>query len=251
MGSNINGFQNENNIINYLNNSKYNELNSNIQKFIKFLYPKVKSDDIIYAFPGIIGQKPDMIININSITKYISIKIGNGNSVHQESIDLFINFLTSLNLSERAKIELLKYHWADGTTNGTGKIRVSSAEYKLSHQKELRIINNEVNKSEFLRPIATRILFKGKDYNYDLVDAIYYGDVLNGHWASRSEILRYFTSRNFYSDSIHFGPLNYQIWNRCLNLNPNTENRRSVMQVKWGSLLQDLMNIESERDNNE
>ena len=33
------------------------------------------------------------------------------------------------------------------------------------------------------------------------------------------------------------------------NFNPNTENRRRVMQVKWGSLLNDLLIIERNRKN--
>ena len=83
MGSNTNGFQNETDIIGYLNESTYNSLNDNMKKFIKFLYPSVKDNDIVYAGSGINGQKPDMIINVNNDKKYISIKIGTGNSVHQ------------------------------------------------------------------------------------------------------------------------------------------------------------------------
>lgn len=251
MSSNTNGFQNENDIIGYLDNSKYCSLNKNMKQFIRFLYPTINDDDIIHAQSGISGQKPDMILNVNNIKKYISIKIGSGNSVHQESIDLFIDFLTALNISLNSKIELLKYHWGDGTIDGTGKNRISSSEYKSTHQNELNLINNEVNKKNALEKIATRILFRGKNESFDLVDVIYYGDINTGHWASREEILDYFTSNTFNSDSIHFGPLSYQIWNRCLNFNPNTENRRSVMQVKWGSLLQDLINIENGRDENE
>ena len=58
-------------------------------------------------------------------------------------------------------------------------------------------------------------------------------------------------NNKFAINSIHFGPLTYQIWNRCLNFNPNTENRRNVMQVKWGSLERDLLIIEKERVENE
>ena len=56
-----------------------------------------------------VGQKPDIIIEINNKRKNVSIKKGSGNSVHQEDIDLFIDFLTTLNISEKAKNELLKY----------------------------------------------------------------------------------------------------------------------------------------------
>ncbi len=39
------------------------------------------------------GQKPDMIITINNVIKRISIKKGTGNSVHQEKVDVFVEFL--------------------------------------------------------------------------------------------------------------------------------------------------------------
>ena len=93
-----------------------------------------------------------------------------------------------------------------------------------------------------------RFIFQGKSLEYDIVDVIYYGDIEKGHWASKEEIFDYIINNKFYSDSIHFGPLNYQIWNRCLNFNPKTENRRAVMQIKWPSLLQDILNIERKRN---
>ena len=90
---------------------------------------------------------------------------------------------------------------------------------------------------------------QGKSDDYDIVDALYYGNVNEGHWASKDEIIEYVVNNTFNLNSIHFGPLTYQIWNRCLNFNPNTENRRRVMQVKWGSLLNDLLIIERNRKN--
>ena len=229
MGSNTSGFQNETDLISALSNKLYAELNDNLKKFISFLFPQVNNNDKIKCYSGMVGQKPDIIIEINNKRKNVSIKKGSGNSVHQEDIDLFMDFLTTLDISEEAKIELLKYHWADGTTDGSGKIRVSSAEYKAEHQKEIDLINSELNKR----------------------DVVYYGTINEGHWATKDEIIKYMLNNKFAINSIHFGPLTYQIWNRCLNFNPNTENRRNVMQVKWGSLERDLLIIEKERVENE
>lgn len=148
MGSNTSGFQNETDLISVLSNKLYAELNDNLKKFISFLFPQVNNNDKIKYYSGMIGQKPDIIIEINNKRKNVSIKKGSGNSVHQEDIDLFMDFLTTLDISEETKIELLKYHWADGTTDGSGKIRVSSAKYKAEQQKEIDLINNELNKKE-------------------------------------------------------------------------------------------------------
>lgn len=247
LGSNLSGFENEYDLRESLSNKTYEELNNNLKNFVHFLFPNVKCNDRINCYKGLSGQKPDIVIKVNNSKKNISIKKGSGNSVHQEDIDSFIDFLATLNISDKAKIELIKYHWADGTTDGKGKIRVSSAEYKSNHKEEIRLINNELNEKDILVKIITRILFKGKSDSYEEVDAIYYGNEEKGLWASKDEIINYIVTNKFSNNSIHFGPLTYQIWNRCLNFNPKTENRRNVMQVKWGTIEFDLSKIMEER----
>jgi hypothetical protein len=251
MGSNKSGFRNENSLIDELNGKKIIELNDNLKRFILFLFDSVSDEDTVNACSGKKGQKPDLIIKINDNIKKVSVKIGAGNSVHQESIDLFMDFLSSIGISENIKGEILKFHWGDGTIDGTGKNRISSAEYKIANTYAIQLINREVNEKKVLEKFVNRVLFQGKSLDFDIVDAIYYGNSQNGHWAKREEVVNYIVSNKFDSDSIHFGPLNYQIWNRCLNFNPKTENRRSVMQVKWASLLEDIINIEQRRNDNE
>ena len=251
MGSNTNGFENESNLIDYLNGKRYFELNDNFKKFIRFIFGEVNKESKIKACSGKSGQKPDLIIEIDDVKKYVSVKVGTGNSVHQEEIEMFMNFLNTLPISEVSKIELLKFHWADGTYDGTGKIRVSSAEYKKEHAEEIKLINREVNKKEVLPIIINRVLFQGKSNLYEPAEYIYYGDINMGQWASKEEIINYILNNSFSNNSIHFVPLSYQIWNRCLNFNPNTEDRRNVMQIKWGSLAADLLIIESERNESE
>lgn len=251
MGSNTAGFQNEYNLIEYLNNKTLNELNNNMRNFILFLYPNITIDDKIIARSGKKGQKPDLEIIVDNNIKRVSVKKGNGNSVHQENVNLFMDFLVSLNIDENVKIELLKYHWSDGTTDGSGKIRVSSANYKKSNKMQIEKINYELNKPQILNKIIERLLFQGKSSEYDRADYVYHGTIENGKWASAEEIIKYICNNDFNSNSVHFGPLSYQIWNSCLNWNPKMENRRNVMQSKWGSLLSDLIKIESERINNE
>lgn len=249
MGDNTSGFENEDEIIQYLNNRRIKDLNRNIKKFIVFMFKSLDEEDVIYALPGKSGQKPDMIITINNNIKRVSIKKGTGNSVHQEKIEVFIEFLTSINIPNYLINELIKFHWGDGTIDGTGDKRISSLEYKKKFLKEIKEINKEFNKEENLKQFIDRFIMRGKSIEYDTVDTVYYGNVTEGHWATREEIIEYTANNRFELDSIHFGPLTYQIWNRCLNFNPNTENRRQVMQIKWGSLFNDLLSIERNRKN--
>lgn len=249
MGDNTSGFKNEDALIEYLNSKKIKDLNSNMKDFIFFIFGNIDEENIIQATSGKSGQKPDMIITINNVIKRISIKKGKGNSVHQEKVDVFVEFLESINISNETINKLLKFHWGDGTSDGTGSQRISSSDYKQQFPEEIEMINKEFNKEKNIKEFIYRFIMQGKSDDYDIVDALYYGNVNEGHWASKDEIIEYVVNNIFSLDSIHFGPLTYQIWNRCLNFNPNTENRRRVMQVKWGSLLNDLLIIERNRKN--
>lgn len=249
MGDNTSGFENEDELIEYLNSKKIKDLNSNMKDFIFFIFGNIDEENIIQATSGKSGQKPDMIITINNVIKRISIKKGTGNSVHQEKVDVFVEFLKSINISNETINKLLKFHWGDGTSDGTGSQRISSSDYKQQFPEEIEMINKEFNKEKNIKEFIYRFIMQGKSDDYDIVDALYYGNVNEGHWASKDEIIEYVVNNIFNLNSIHFGPLTYQIWNRCLNFNPNTENRRRVMQVKWGSLLNDLLIIERNRKN--
>ena len=249
MGNKSSGFKNENNIIEYIDKKKIKDLNENMKKFILYIFNIKNEDAIIQATSGEKGEKTDIIIKINDEIKRVSVKIGSGNSVHQENIDVFVEFLKSINIPENIIYELLKYHWGDGTSDGTGTERISGPEYKRKFPEEIKTINTELNKKENLKLFIDRFIIQGKSSDYHSIDVLYYGDINEGHWAKKEEIIEYIVNNIFKMKSIHFGPVTYQIWNRCLNFNKNTENRRRVMQIKWASLYKDLLVIERNRKN--
>ena len=76
MGDNTSGFENEDELIEYLNSKKIKDLNSNMKDFIFFIFGNIDEENIIQATSGKSGQKPDMIITINNVIKRISIKKG-------------------------------------------------------------------------------------------------------------------------------------------------------------------------------
>lgn len=249
MGNNSSGFRNEDEIIECLNDKKVSELNSNLKEFINFLFPNVNEGLRIRASSGKRGQKPDMIIDIDNEIKKVSIKKGSGNSVHQENVDVFIKFLSSINIPNDIINELLRFHWGDGTCDGTGTIRMSGKDYIREFANEIEKINEKFNQKDNLKHFINRFIIQGKSKEYDEIDSIYYGNACKGHWANRKEIMDYIINDKFKVNSIHFGPLTYQTWNRCVNFNPKTENRRKVMQIKWASLFSDLVAIERSRNN--
>ena len=86
-GDNSSGFANENEIIDYLNNTKYvDNLNSNFKAFLSFLFSQNLNGKTVSAYKPTGQVKPDIGIIIDENEKYVSVKKGSGNSVHQEQL---------------------------------------------------------------------------------------------------------------------------------------------------------------------
>ncbi len=237
------GFVNEKDLVDALNNKSYTDLNANLQHFCLDIFNN-KLDTTPLIVSKISGNsKPDIMITHKNVTKYISIKKGSGNSVHQEKIDVFTKYLESIGVSKSNINNLLLFHYGDDTINDTGKIRYDARECAEKYTKQIEALNNELNGKEILTKILDRILFTGNVENGHTVDYIYHGDLNNGLWASRDEIYKYFLSNKFISKTVHFASLTYQVWGRNEKREALHPERRYVMQVKWSQILIDLKNI--------
>lgn len=76
MNPKITGFQNEAKIATALHLKKMKELNPLYQTFIEDLFPNRKPEDIIECHQDYNQKKYDIVITINGIKKYVSIKMG-------------------------------------------------------------------------------------------------------------------------------------------------------------------------------
>ena len=245
IGDNSDGFANETEIINYINSKQYFEnLNDNMQEFISFLF---ECDDLygckMYASKPTGMVKPDIAIRIDNVTKYISVKKGAGNSAHQEKLPVFENYLRNSGIESRIIAYLKEFHYGDGSTDGNGGNRISASEWISSNYSKVASINHAFDNTDFLVSFFDRVLFVGNVSPAPIVDAIFHGNINNALWANRDEIIDYLLEQNNTSTTIHFSNLNYQVWNRNLNYNPNIVDRRHVMQIKWASLGDDLSRI--------
>lgn len=65
----ISGIDNEKNIVGAINNKQYCELNKNLQKFIKELFPEIKENDVVKvnSLGGIYKRDLEIIYNNKSI----------------------------------------------------------------------------------------------------------------------------------------------------------------------------------------
>ena len=183
--------------------------------------------------PEVYSMRNEIMNKIGNVIKRVSIKKGIRNSVHAEPISEFIHFLISNNMPRDMVINFLKYHYADGTTNGTGSVRMSASEYKKAHQSEIDEINGFINNDSFLRKCIDRFILRGRN-SCDMVDVLIYGVPNDFIWIKAKDIYNILLHhKDDYSTGIHFSNLFYQPLNRCLNNNSKYEKCRFISQLKW------------------
>lgn len=237
------GIKKEEEFAQYLNGKKYKELNDNLKCFIKFIYKDIDEDGLIKCEKLKTKDKTDVIINYNSISKNISLKSGKGVSIHVESIISFVAFLKNIRINENIINYYLKYHYGDDSLNGSGKVRFSAEEAKTRYEKEILVFNKYVNHNNIIIKAVNRFLFDGVTGD-NRADYIYYGDINNGIWCSKNEIINYFV-KNKSMDLIapHFSGLTIQNWCRNIVYNKRMESHREYIQIKWFNIVDDITKI--------
>ena len=246
--SKITGKNNEYEFVNYLNGKRISELNPMFRGLIDELFPNEQTNSIIKSWQNHYKEKADIFIKINEKMKGISIKKGYKNSVHVERISDFIHFLIENNIDRETVIEYLKYHYADGSTNGKGIKRISVEEYKKDNQLKIDKINKVLNDEKIIKKAIDRFVTRGKNTDY-FISAIIYGEIDDFIWATKEQIEAIILSKkDVYSSAVHFGALTCQPKNRCLNYNPLYEKDRFCIQIKWYNIFDDIIEYLSNKN---
>lgn len=99
-GNNQHGFQNEIELVNALNQGK-DKLNKNLKQFIKYIcdheHINFEQIKIIHAdYESNNKLKQDLYLYLDEYRYNISLKLGKGNSVHQEKCEDFVNYLQTI-----------------------------------------------------------------------------------------------------------------------------------------------------------
>lgn len=234
----MNGLKNEYQIMQLMNGKRISELDIMSKEFILDLFDNdnLNENNLVKSFVDYNDKKYDIVIIINNTVKRVSIKMGVKNSVHVEGISSFIHFLISNGVNRQNVIEYLKYHYADGTTNGSGVNRISSLEYKKNNQRKIDTLNKQLNTKKILLNAIDRFLLKGRN-NDNLIDVILYGRPNDFIWIKTKDIKKIILSKkDHYSTSVHFSNLVVQPFDRCLNQNKKYEKKRFCVQLKWYDL---------------
>ena len=236
------GIQNEHEFVEYFNKRKVKELNPMANDFIKSIFPNVIENDIIYAIPRLDKGKTDFILIINEIEKKISLKKGYSNSIHLEKIESFVNFLRNIGINEETIKLFIKFHYEDGSLDGSGENRLSSENYKQLYQNKIDKINLEFNKEDIIKKAINRFIISGR--YHDNVDVLVHGTIYDFFWINKEEIFKIMLAKkDNYSTDVHFGLLYCQPWTRNLQYKQSDEYKREYVQIKWHNLLDNIIEI--------
>lgn len=243
MANNSHGYTNEEEIINCLNGKKINELNTNLQNFLKFIAKQNIAPETNIIAKKIAGtSKEDIIISFLGESYTVSIKMGEANSVHQEKVDDFTNYLENNFEFDKLTTSFIKlFIWGDGTYDGSGQLseRKSAKILANCYSEQIKNLSDKFNSIKV--DLLDRFIFKNS------VNYIYYGNFSSGIWASREEVLEYINNSDFRNRAVlSIGVLTFQAWNRSLS--GTSDHKRGVIQLKWGTLSKDLEQIRGEND---
>ena len=246
----MDGFKNEFQFVLKLNNKKVGELNPLLKEFVCGLFYGINDKMIIKSWRNHYQQqKTDVMIKIGQVIKGISIKMGSRNSVHVESLNNFIDFLSQNDIPQDIIEIYIKYHYGDGTLDGSGFNRLSSKEYTINHKKEINILNKYLSNKELIEKATKRFILFGNNSEYS-IDAIVYGTPEDFLWLTPKEIIKtQIDNKDKYSTAPHIGNLYIQPLGRCLNRNFKYSYTRKYIQIKWYSLFDDIVYIMNEKIN--
>lgn len=258
IGDNSHGDRNERNIVDELNNRTYKDLNLNLKEFVKYVCNCKDIDfdnnaKINAKYESNSRLKQDFYLYINHKKIYVSVKMGSGNSVHQEKCEDFISYIkSSFNASEDICNAWRLFLWADGTLDGSGskekdsdgniKSRFSASQFKMLFPEEREMLQQFLNDNQ--KKLIEHFLFVGR--HNSRVDFIYHGTPEHGSWISKDAILDFQINNALCFDEnnrscLTVGKMSIQSWN--ISRKGNTEHKRGQLQVKYGKMLDDFTSL--------
>ena len=122
--------------------------------------------------------------------------MGKRNSVHCESVEKFVKFLENLEIRKDIINEILRFHYSDGTVDGTGQIRQSVVEYKHDNEESINLINYELAKKHIITAAVNRFLVQGTQNRANKIDLLIYGIPTNFFFATPNELNKYMQKKN-------------------------------------------------------
>lgn len=234
------GYQNELDFVELFNNKYLDELDNNSQKFLKELFDQeIESDEKIISWKNKATQKIDIYIKYKKQVKGISLKCGNSNSMHCESIQNFKAYLEKLRIPYKIIDKYVSYHYGY-MKNENNKIdcskKLSSYEYKILYQEEINTFNESINKTRIIIDMIDRFIVRGNNSDYD-IDALISGTIDNYNWILKYELydLILENPRNNYT-SPHIACMTIGPKKRDLDNNSKNSKERYLVAIRLNNI---------------
>ena len=242
------GIQNEENFVKQMDGKLFSELNKNLQLFMFYLFPKMNKAEPFHCYMTENFCKPDIVIYQDKEYRYISVKYGHAETVHNESILTFVEFLRNCQISEETIESYLLYHYGDGTTDGTGKERMDSVMTRFTYDERIKKMNAELNSSKaFIKEFADRTMFQGVNPQASRADFLYHGDPTKGVFISRDQFMKHIDRKNwdFMDRCVHIGPLVIRPHARYAGKEILNEKHRHTVAVNYPGIVSDMLYIQN------
>lgn len=240
------GYQNEVDFVNYFNGRYFNDFDDNSKRFLHDLFDGNISNDIpLKAWKNRINQKADFFIRYKNYIKCISLKCGNNNSIHHESIQDFRLYLESLNIPYKVIEYYVSYHYGyakDDNGNTDFSKRLSANDYKQLYQEQLDIFNSYINKTRIIIDMIDRFLVKGKNSEYD-IDIFVSGTIDDFNWIKKHDLYDLILSkRKLKFTSPHCSCMTFGPKKRNLDNLSNCK-ERYIVAVRWNFIKEEIDNF--------
>ena len=175
IGDNSAGFDNEREISSALNNHLYDSINANLRHFLDDMFKGYSlSGKWVHATTISQRMKPDFYVTVDGVPegRYVSVKMGSGNSLHQESLESLVNYLESKNVPESVIEDLKRYHWSDGTTDNTGLERLPAKTFAKNNPALVTRLNEYFNQEQIRKLLIDAFGNKQNEFVEAIIDDI-------------------------------------------------------------------------------
>ena len=244
------GTQKELEMVMNLDGKKVGELSNNLRTFMQALFGILDNEEIVHCSKIEEFIKPDFVVTYKENKKYVSMKSGRAETIHQENIKTFILFLRSLGISKRTQQTILLYQYGDGTLDGSGKERMDYNKLRLVLEERIQEANEELNSSkEIIMKVMERCLFVGNLENAIPIDCVYFGDYRFGVTATVNQMRKYITRKSFHwMKNLHIGPIQLRPHARYINKDIKHPEAREKLECYWANFSSDIDYISSRYD---
>ena len=240
--SSTNGYVIEEEMCLALHNKKVKDLSEHLRFILEEMFGPLEADEKIECYPSKSFIKPDIFIYYKKMMRGVSIKSQDSDVLHDEYVDTFVNYLKEIGVSEKTRNTILLYQYGDGTTNGTGKVRLNGDQVRRKYAALLEEAKQELTgNTKIIIKVVERVMFDGVDPDAFAADAVYHGNVYEGIIVTRRQVLRHIIKNKWTGyHAFNIGPLLLYPHARYANKNVVSEKRRNHINIKWPKLSRDM-----------